>query len=1583
MWTHRKPYTQSRLTRESIRYHGEVGLYRALNIGNLIGFIGSGVTVAYGRPSWHELVDMAYIYVDKHFNGEPPEGGNDRPPTGHAFFKAIRLNADNVDKDDAVFGLGELWRALERFHVENRKRPQPDGEKLKIALEMCENLSRAMDLYAARIGKRRYYAAGLRHALCEKISGTAPLSTEDPLAEIYQRLGISRFLTVNYDIEIERFLYDRAGFGTPPLDGNGFTKLPSMRAPQPPDDKFNPIWEKNSSSRIDSLFSEHPTHLTSTDNLGRSVQTVRLVESSLGDLLTFATCRRPHEAQVFHLHGRLDDPRSLMLTEGDYQRVYVNSGLIHRTFEETLNTLFLGNDVLFIGLGMNEADLLRPLRQFVVTDRLADVEARRIFALLPFSGESEAIAQSLDLKVRYGVQTLFFGEGRNWQMRRMLNPILDWLRKQRGKTFRDDRQGRKDWRAAFLDLRSSLNDLDQSPLEKNDSESLEELEDTEGQKQHREIFATLPADDSPATRDAAFQALRNEEDRWRLETQVKTALRDLQTEALCDKIRWLAVERQKWWEDWLTEPHPRCMPYAYLGDQPVCFRHRPAYRTIAQSESAYGYQAEPGDKNEKRSFLTEHVLKLMPPLTEPMTQRRILHLTNDRGSGKGAFLHELQAGNYTALIEEKYLSEYEGAFFANTTFSPEFSSIVAALVRFVARHVANEEDLKRARQYLSEMRTRLGHAAAGAMPSPDAAKTVDFFENYPHLLFETARGSKTTLWPDNETPNTLSQLRRVLERLKATKAPRLFICLSGLERLCDRTGNAYSSAHRAFFRLLIDPDFKELPVDLVLISGDPAHPIRYLGEKKEWHRLPRLPLGERHWLQDAAGRYITAKDLEAAPILAKQMMESVALDSWISLCASHCFDDSGILKAKDKSNGLRKNQWIALLENAAGRNRQFEVLTELFETYRKTDKLEPQQQDTNLPSPSDIRELVLHHLAFFSLPIQPSALVICPDIRRSLARLQEGTNKNDIADYSEKKALEVLLEHLKVLHERGLVIRVYPGRTRTKTNDPDQTAQSQTNADAPEQTRAQTKADDPEQSQHMRYALHGQMRQYLAHQMRFALPDRGERNYYGVSLYTVQPRDLPTPSEVHFRRVSRIVEELLYAARSTLRPFYEQIKTRRNSPPVQEDELPNASEIHQMTYRLRAAYSILRESFSIGSLSRLTRFEGSRSDPGEPYEVYRSLLGALIGAAVGIHCWNDEERAKRLTGAENPPVLLKHRLKDSAFDLHHPFYRQEILWLINERGLTAFVQGRLYDSVPLFNQALRIARKVTEGGHEDDSFRATERRVLLNLAVAEIERGHIHVARRILEGLHQRKPRSDNSTPSVTKALAGGYLGLCDHLSGHLKRAEKRYRKVLKDAESIESMRSLAIFHRHYADLLRLLNRTDEAQEHLRLAMLAAARDEQKDVYQHALIAHARLHRDIGNREMVREASRQLDEAERYARELGLIKLEVEALKVRSTIILAQGETEQAGRLAARAVGLANRHGMELHKINALVIHGRILLERGHTDLARSVLKSCVNEAERRSYQLAAISAGRLLRNSVQPPDADELGTIWVKGGTQ
>lgn len=52
---------------------------------------------------------------------------------------------------------------------------------------------------------------------------------------------------------------------------------------------------------------------------------------------------------------------------------------------------------------------------------------------------------------------------------------------------------------------------------------------------------------------------------------------------------------------------------------------------------------------------------------------------------------------------------------------------------------------------------------------------------------------------------------------------------------------------------------------------------------------------------------------------------------------------------------------------------------------------------------------------------------------------------------------------------------------------------------------------------HARFTVHAQIRDFVAYHMPFFTPDRGDRNYFQVSLYCDQPRDLPTPTHEHYR----------------------------------------------------------------------------------------------------------------------------------------------------------------------------------------------------------------------------------------------------------------------------------------------------------------------------------------------------------------------------------------------------------------------------------------------------------------------------------
>jgi len=57
MWTHRNPRRSPEHSLEYIQERGRLSLYRAISIRRVVAFVGSGVSMSYGRASWPELVD--------------------------------------------------------------------------------------------------------------------------------------------------------------------------------------------------------------------------------------------------------------------------------------------------------------------------------------------------------------------------------------------------------------------------------------------------------------------------------------------------------------------------------------------------------------------------------------------------------------------------------------------------------------------------------------------------------------------------------------------------------------------------------------------------------------------------------------------------------------------------------------------------------------------------------------------------------------------------------------------------------------------------------------------------------------------------------------------------------------------------------------------------------------------------------------------------------------------------------------------------------------------------------------------------------------------------------------------------------------------------------------------------------------------------------------------------------------------------------------------------------------------------------------------------------------------------------------
>jgi tetratricopeptide (TPR) repeat protein len=111
---------------------------------------------------------------------------------------------------------------------------------------------------------------------------------------------------------------------------------------------------------------------------------------------------------VFHCHGRFDVRESIIASEADYQQWYLTQrDPTASTFRQSLDLLFGSNPVLFLGFGMEDDDLLRPLRVFNA-DNPERKESRLLFALNESGGTPREIDWMDSVHDRYGVHFICY-----------------------------------------------------------------------------------------------------------------------------------------------------------------------------------------------------------------------------------------------------------------------------------------------------------------------------------------------------------------------------------------------------------------------------------------------------------------------------------------------------------------------------------------------------------------------------------------------------------------------------------------------------------------------------------------------------------------------------------------------------------------------------------------------------------------------------------------------------------------------------------------------------------------------------------------------------------------------------------------------------------------------------------------------------------------------------------------------------------------------------------------------------------------------------------------------------------------------
>jgi len=259
----------------------------------------------------------------------------------------------------------------------------------------------------------------------------------DPLAKTVITLGISHYLTTNYDFEIERYFRDR-----------GYIRFSDQKR----DHSVEPL----------EIRRQHQKNYPA-DPLGGFLHDDTFDPKRAPDLISFSIDHENGDAAVYHLHGRADDSSDLVITERDYMNMYLRNDRYRDTVDESIRVAFSANPILFLGLGMNEADLLRPFREFM--SNRDGALGRTAIALSPGMDSAAKRAQDASLRfVRYGAHTIFYGDA--WVRTGQKEKEQSHPGKE-GQSHRDEKKqsfAKVDWLHRVMSLLSELESINREQL---------------------------------------------------------------------------------------------------------------------------------------------------------------------------------------------------------------------------------------------------------------------------------------------------------------------------------------------------------------------------------------------------------------------------------------------------------------------------------------------------------------------------------------------------------------------------------------------------------------------------------------------------------------------------------------------------------------------------------------------------------------------------------------------------------------------------------------------------------------------------------------------------------------------------------------------------------------------------------------------------------------------------------------------------------------------------------------------------------------------------------------------------------------
>ena len=301
-------------------------LSRVLNLRTTVAFIGAGCSIPLGYPSWGKMTLTLVEAILSAFSDHP--------------------NSKNFDQE-----LRRLKRLKKKL-----------GSQSSISVDLMFYIGLCKQLADRETWEDNPFLVYFRN---EFKRGQYPNNPTINPYHALMDLPITRFITTNYDCEIEEALSEKRSIN---FEDFGVNKSPAS----------NRFWQS---------FTQEPQYCKQLALFGLS----RVYEK---------------KGLVFHCHGRYDRTDSIVATEPDYQRWYFgNSDELGSEFRQTIRLLLNSNPILFLGYSLGDEDLLRPIRSLGATHPNRK-EGRPLFALAESQGDDQDYCEHLF--ERYGLHVITY-----------------------------------------------------------------------------------------------------------------------------------------------------------------------------------------------------------------------------------------------------------------------------------------------------------------------------------------------------------------------------------------------------------------------------------------------------------------------------------------------------------------------------------------------------------------------------------------------------------------------------------------------------------------------------------------------------------------------------------------------------------------------------------------------------------------------------------------------------------------------------------------------------------------------------------------------------------------------------------------------------------------------------------------------------------------------------------------------------------------------------------------------------------------------------------------------------------------------